>query len=96
MDVVSVAEGSPAQQAGIGAGDEIVAFDGFRSEMTKRLSRATPGQALRVSLFRMDELLDVQVTLAHAPRDTAVFVPDPAATEQQRELRRGWLGDLWG
>jgi predicted metalloprotease with PDZ domain len=95
LEVVSAVEGSPAQQAGIAAADEIAALDGFRSDMTKRLSRAAPGQTVRVSLFRMDELIEVPVTLGHPPRDTAVFVPDAGATQQQRELRRAWLGDTW-
>ena len=95
LEVLSVAEGSPAQQAGIGAGDEIAALDGFRSEMQKRLGRASAGQVVRVSLFRLDELIEAKVGLGHAPRDTAVFVPDPAAGPQQKELRRAWLGEAW-
>jgi predicted metalloprotease with PDZ domain len=95
LEVLSVLDGSPAQQAGIGAGDEIAALDGFRSEMQKRLGRASAGQTVRVSLFRFDELIETSVKLGHAPRDTAVFVSDPSASAQQKELRRAWLGDLW-
>jgi predicted metalloprotease with PDZ domain len=50
---------------------------------------------VRVSLFRLDELIEAKVVLGHAPRDTAVFVPDPAAGAQQKELRRAWLGEAW-
>jgi predicted metalloprotease with PDZ domain len=95
FEVQSVTDGSPAQQAGIGAGDEIVALDGFRSELKQRLGRASPGQEIRVSLFRMDELLDVRVQLTPAPRDTAVLVPDPQAADQQKQLRATWLGSPW-
>jgi predicted metalloprotease with PDZ domain len=95
LDVQSVVEGSPAQQAGIGAGDEIVALDGFRTDLKQRLGRAAPGQEVRLAVFRMDELLEVRVQLAAAPRDTVILSPDPRATEQQIRLRAEWLGGQW-
>ncbi|HMC34644.1 MAG TPA: PDZ domain-containing protein, partial [Myxococcales bacterium] len=95
LEVQSVVDGSPAQQAGIGAGDEIVALDGFRTDLKQRLGRAAPGQQVRVGLFRMDELLELRVSLGAAPRDTVVLVPDERATAQQKELRAAWLGGKW-
>src|SRR6266850_1298804 len=44
LEVSSVAEGSPAQQAGLAGGDEIVAADGFRSDLKQRLGREQPVQ----------------------------------------------------
>ena len=95
LEIGSVAEGSPAQLAGVCAGDEVVAIDGFRSELKQRLSRAQPGQTLRLSLFRMDQLLEVPVALGAAPRDTVTLVPDPAASAGQLALRQKWLGETW-
>ena len=95
LEVGAVVEGSPAQAAGVAAGDEIAALDDFRSEMKQRLGRAQPGQTLRLSLFRMDELLEVPVQLGGAPRDTVTFVPDEKATPEQRALREQWLGAKW-
>ena len=95
LEVQSVVEGSPAQQAGIGGGDEIVAIDGFRTDLKQRLGRALPGQQLRVTLFRMDELLELRVQLAPAPRDTVVLVPDEAASGEAKHLRTAWLGGRW-
>ncbi|HET7788338.1 MAG TPA: PDZ domain-containing protein [Myxococcales bacterium] len=95
LEVASVAEGSPAQAAGVCGGDEIVAIDGFRSELKQRLSRAQPGQRVRLSLFRMDELLELTATLVAAPRDTLTIVPDPAASAGQLALRQKWLGEAW-
>ncbi|HKC60429.1 MAG TPA: PDZ domain-containing protein, partial [Myxococcales bacterium] len=86
---------SPAQQAGIGAADEIVALDGFRTDLKQRLGRVAPGQQVRLTVFRMDELLDVPVQLAPAPRDTVVLTPDPRASDQQARLRASWLGSPW-
>jgi predicted metalloprotease with PDZ domain len=95
LEVLTVNEGSPAQRAGIGAGDEIVAIDGFRTDLKARLSRTQPGQQLRVSFFRLDELIEAQVQLQPAPRDTAVIVPDERTAEQQKEQRAAWLGSPW-
>jgi predicted metalloprotease with PDZ domain len=95
LEVASVSEGSPAQAAGIAGGDEIVAADGFRGDLKQRLGRAQPGQTVRVSLFRMDELLELPVQLAAAPRDTVAIVSDPKATPEQLDAREKWLGARW-
>jgi predicted metalloprotease with PDZ domain len=95
LEVASVAEGSPAQAAGIAGGDELVALDGFRVDLKQRLGRAQPGQVVRLSLFRMDELLEVSVPLAAAPKDTITFVPDLKATAAQLAAREKWLGARW-
>jgi predicted metalloprotease with PDZ domain len=79
----------------VAAGDEIVAVDNFRAEARQRLGRAAPGQTVRLSLFRMDELVEVPVQLAPAPRDTVTFVPDAKATPEKKELRERWLGAQW-
>jgi predicted metalloprotease with PDZ domain len=94
-EVASVLEGSPAQAAGMAAGDEIAAIDGFRGDLKQRLGRAQPGQTLRFSLFRMDELLEVPVQLAAAPRDTVILVPDGTASPEQVAAREKWLGARW-
>ena len=95
LETVSVADGSPAQAAGLAAGDEIVAIDGFRADLKQRLARAQPGQTVRLALFRMDELVDAPVQLAAAPRDTVTFIPDPRATPEQLAARQKWLGARW-
>ena len=95
LEVATVAEGSPAQASGLAAGDEIVAADGFRGDLKQRLSRAQPGQAMRLSLFRMDELLELPVQLVAAPRDTVTFVPAKDASPEQLAARESWLGARW-
>ncbi len=95
LEVASVAEGSPAQASGLSAGDEIVALDGFRGDLKQRLGRAQAGQAVRLTLFRMEELLEVTAQLAVAPRDTVTFVPSREATPEQLAERERWLGARW-
>jgi predicted metalloprotease with PDZ domain len=50
---------------------------------------------VRLALFRLDELLELQVVLAAAPQDTVTIVPDPAATPAQLAARERWLGCRW-
>jgi predicted metalloprotease with PDZ domain len=95
LEVISVLEGSPAQQAGLGGGDEIVAVDGFRSELKPRIARRQPGQELRLAVFRMDELIEVRPTLSAPPDDTVTIMPARSATEAELKLRRGWLAAVW-
>ena len=95
LEVASVVEGSPAQAAGLAAGDEVVALDGFRSELSKRLGRTPSGQTVRLSFFRMDELLEVPLQLAPPPRDTVTIVPDPKAAPELLNLREHWLSGKW-
>ncbi|HYY52008.1 MAG TPA: PDZ domain-containing protein [Myxococcales bacterium] len=95
LEIASIAEGSPAQAAGLAAGDEIAAADGFRTDLKQRLGRTQPGQTLRLSIFRMDELLEVVLKVAAAPRDTVTFIPNPKATPDQLGARERWLGARW-
>jgi predicted metalloprotease with PDZ domain len=92
LEVQSVVEGSPAQRAGLAAGDEIVALDGFRADLRARLGRAPPQQQLRLSVFRMDELSEFRLVPSPAPRDTLSIVADPTAGEREKSLRAQWLG----
>jgi predicted metalloprotease with PDZ domain len=95
LSVQAVLEGSPAQAAGLSAGDEIAAIDGFRSDLKVRLGRAAPGAQLRLSVFRLDELIELQLSVGSWPRDTLTIVPDPQATPAQRALRAQWLSAAW-
>ena len=95
LEVTQVLEGGPAQQAGLCVGDELVALDGFRSDLRQRLGRSQPGQVARLAIFRMDELLVLPVPLGPAPLDTVTLVPAAGVTEGQRALREQWLGGRW-
>ena len=95
LEVASVLDGSPAQASGLSAGDEIVALEGFRGDLRQRLGRTQPGQTVRLSLFRMDELLELSLLLAAAPRDTVTFIPAKEASAEQLAERDRWLGARW-
>ncbi|MEM9512523.1 MAG: PDZ domain-containing protein, partial [Cyanobacteria bacterium P01_E01_bin.48] len=59
--------GSPAQTAGIWAGDELLALNGYKvtaETWRDRLRDYQPGQTVTISIFQREELKQVDVTLA--------------------------------
>jgi predicted metalloprotease with PDZ domain len=98
LTVKSVREGSPAWRAGLTAEDELLAADGWRLDkagLAARLEALGPGGTLRLTLFRRDELRQVDVALTPPPEDTAWLEPVEAATPAQREAFQAWCGAPW-
>lgn len=95
LKVSSVREGGPAWRAGLYAEDEIVAESGFRVDraaLWDRLGERGRGGTLRLTVFRRDELVEVEVPLAEAPEDTIWVEPVPAPSDAQREAFEAWCG----
>ncbi len=93
--LVNVFEDSAAQQAGLSAGDIIIAVDGLRASkdnLEKLLAPWPPGSTVGLHAFRRDELMDFEVTLQAPPADTCVFTIDHNADEPVLARRRAWLG----
>ncbi len=98
LAVRSVREGSPAHAAGLYAGDEIVAEDGFRVDraaLWDRLCERGPGGRLELTVFRRDELVRVAVVLGPPAEDTVWLEPEPEATSEQRAAFEAWSGGRW-
>jgi len=92
--VAHVLSHSPAEQAGLAAGDMLVALDGLRLTApgwSKTLENLVPGGALGLHYFRGDELLYTRLVPAAAPADTWVLTLAEAEGEKL-ERRRKWLG----
>jgi len=86
-----VLDGSPAQRGGLSAGDLIVALDGLRvptGQLDKMLTRHRAGDTVPVHVFRRDELMALDVTLAAdtTPQFTLALASEPSP------LRSAWLG----
>lgn len=90
-----VEAGSPAQVAGIDAGDELLAIAGFRvsgEKLSDRLKDHEPNETIEVTVFHQDELRTCDVTLG-IPRPSnykIVAVKKPSA--EQKQNFSGWLG----
>ena len=90
-----VEAGSPAQLAGIDAGDELLAITGFRvnaEQAGERLKDYQPGDTLEVTVFHQDELRTCSVTLAGAHPSRYSIVPVDRPTTIQKQNFTGWLG----
>jgi predicted metalloprotease with PDZ domain len=91
-----VFDGGAAQQAGLSAGDLLLAVDGLRvvpGKLETRLGRYRAGDAVVMHAFRRDELMRFELVLQAAAADTCALTPLPRATAARRAARRNWLGD---
>ena len=90
----NVISGSSGWQAGLSAGDTIIAIDGLRAStasLSKHLSRFRAGDALRVAYFRHDVLREAVVVVPSAPHD-AVWLQASADDADGVARRTLWLG----
>ena len=89
-------DGAAAMQAGLSAGDALVAIDGLRIDaknLGEVLGRYRPGETVRVHAFRRDELREYSVRLGHAAANDTLTPADGALA---LTARRQWLGkDAW-
>jgi predicted metalloprotease with PDZ domain len=86
-----VFEGGPAQHGGLSAGDLVVAVDGLRvasGQLDKILTRYRAGDTVPIHVFRRDELMQLDVTLAAdaTPQFALALASEPSP------LRSAWLG----
>lgn len=91
--VSSAVSDGPAWAAGLTAGDELLALDGYRvteSNLNDRLRDFAPGATVRLTLFRRDELLEVPVTLAQRPATRATLKRSEESTAQQSAVFEDW------
>jgi len=95
-DVIKFVEsGSPAQQAGIDAGDELLAIAHLRvtaDQLAERLKDYRPGDTIPLTFFHQDELRTVSVTLAAACPQVHQLGAIAQPTAEQQRLFQGWLG----
>jgi len=87
--------GTPAYEQGLNAGDQIVAVDGVRATsdfLTARLEEKRPGDTIKLTVFRFDELRSFDIKLDSRADGTyrIVAVKEPSA--EQRKVYQDWLG----
>jgi predicted metalloprotease with PDZ domain len=90
--VTHVLDGGAACEAGMAAGDAIVAVDGLRpgrAGLDAELAKRRDGDRVAIHAFRRDELLEFEVRLKRAPADTCVLseLPGPRARLLGRWLK---------
>ena len=96
LTVRSVPAGSPAYEYGLNANDQIVAIDGNRASqsfLTSYLNEKKPGDKIRFTVFRFDELRDFQVTLGGRGRLNYSITAVENPTDEQKKLYQAYLLD---
>ena len=88
VKLTQVHEGGAAHQAGLSAGDVLIALDGLRvgGNLDTMLARYEVGDAVSVHAFRRDELMAFSVTLQgeRAPRISLTVAEDKKSTTLRR------------
>ncbi|HEX8128684.1 MAG TPA: PDZ domain-containing protein [Pyrinomonadaceae bacterium] len=95
--VSSVPAGTPAYNQGITFNDQIVALDGQRVNLTTfnaRLEDRRPGDEVRLTVFRLDELRTITIKLGGRAEENYRLVPLAQQTPEQKRLYEGWLYTL--
>ena len=90
--LAQIRSGSPAMQAGLSAGDVIIAVDELKTDQARLetlLRHSPPGSVLRLHAFRRDELMRFEVTLGTAPEDTVFLQPLDACLAQRNRWLQG-------
>ena len=92
--VATVANGGPAEAAGLAPGDELVALDGLRisaSTIDRRLKDLKPGDEVAVAAFRGDEFFESRIVFTAMP-DRVVWLELQKDADASAEKRRSaWL-----
>ncbi len=95
LEITSVPRGTPAYDAGLSPGDELVAIGGFRVPprgLDERLEAFRPGQKSTLLVARRERLLELDVTFGDEPEETWELEVAPDATDAQRAHLAAWLG----
>jgi predicted metalloprotease with PDZ domain len=95
MLVAEVRRGTPAHEAGVNVGDEILAIGDYRvppDGLRERLKQYRPGEAETLLVARRERLLRLAVSFGEAPRPRFRLQPTADATADQRRHLDGWLG----
>jgi len=86
---------APAQQAGIDAGDELLAIDGLRvsaDQLGERLKDYQPGDTIELAVFHQEHLCLCPVTLAPPQPTRYQVVGVKRLSPDQEHHLSGWLG----
>jgi len=92
--VTRVISGSPAFSAGLDAGDEIVALDGFRISaqgLQQRMKDFRPGESIRLTIFRGDRLREFTIRLEKPPLALDSVKPRDNMTPEEKRILDSWL-----
>ncbi|HEY2289749.1 MAG TPA: PDZ domain-containing protein [Thermoanaerobaculia bacterium] len=94
ITVTAVKRGTPAYDAGVNVGDEILAIDDFRvppDGLEGRLKVYRPGGKATLLVARRERLTRLPVTFGEKPKDRWKLEARPDATPEQKAHLAAWL-----
>lgn len=94
LTVRDVPADTPAYQFGLNNNDQIVAIDGNRASqnfLQSYLREKKPGDKVKLTIFRFDELREIEVTLGGRAKSDYKIVPVENPTDEQKRLYREYL-----
>ena len=95
LQVVEVRRGTPAHEAGVNVGDEILAIGEYRvppDGLRERLKHYRPGETEPLLVARRERLMRLPVTFGAVPRPCFRLESLPHPTPEQRRHLDEWLG----
>ena len=95
LTVTAVPKQTPAYEQGLNANDQIVAVDGVRATqtlLTSYLNEKRPNDKIKLTLFRFDELRQIEITLGGRAAQNFQIVPVDDPTDEQKRLYQGYFG----
>ncbi|WP_287129482.1 M61 family metallopeptidase [Candidatus Cyanaurora vandensis] len=96
--VTRVLSNTPAAQAGLNVGDELLALDSFKVDAAnyqQRLNPYSPSTVIQLTIVRNQQLQVLPITLGSQPNDLYKLVRRPQVTPQQRAVYTSWLKETW-
>ncbi|MFO1062821.1 MAG: PDZ domain-containing protein [Pirellulales bacterium] len=93
LHVARLSEGGPGFQAGLNAGDELIAIEGFRltEPIEERLKQYTAGDSLRFTIARRGRLMELTVKTESRPADSWAIDISKQSDDKQRARLQSWL-----
>jgi predicted metalloprotease with PDZ domain len=91
--IENVRNGSPAEEAGISAGDEIVSLAGRQvtKDWLKSMARYKPGDSIPITVKRDRRTIKTTMVLKEVERFDYRIEESQSATPEQKALRNAWL-----
>lgn len=95
LTITSIPADTPAYEQGLNTNDQIIAVDGYRASqqfLQSYLGDKKPGDKVKFTVFRFDELIEIEVALTGraAPNYQIKAVENP--TDEQKALYRAYMG----
>ena len=95
LTIINVPKETPAYNQGLNTNDQIVAIDGIRANQTflgNYIGEKKVGDKVKLTIFRFDELREVEITLGGRARSAYTMVAADAPTDEQKAIYKGFVG----